>query len=123
MVLLRDVETTDGHSMRRFYDLKLERSRSPMFALTWQIMHRIDESSPLYGVSAADFREGDMRLAVTISGVDETFAAGVTTRYDYAYETVVFDRRFADIFSEGDHPRHIYVNLERFHDLEPVDGR
>ena len=119
MVLLRDVETTDGHSMRRFYDLKLERSRSPMFALSWQIMHRIDESSPLHGVSAADFKEGDMRLAVTISGVDETFAAGITARYDYAHETVVFDRRFVDIFSEGDHPRHIYVNLERFHDLEP----
>ena len=121
MVLLRDVETTDGHSMRRFYDLKLERSRSPMFALSWQIMHRIDESSPLHGVSAADFKEGDMRLAVTISGVDETFAAGITARYDYAHETVVFNRRFVDIFSEGDHPRHIYVNLERFHDLESID--
>ena len=63
LVLLRDLETTDGHSLRRFYDLKLERARSPMFALSWQIMHRIDETSPLYGVTAQQIQEGDMRLA------------------------------------------------------------
>ncbi|MDR3385646.1 MAG: ion channel [Rudaea sp.] len=122
LVLVRDAETTDGHSLRRFYDLKLERARSPMFALTWQIMHRIDETSPLYGVSAQQFEQGDMRLAVTISGVDETFAAGITARHDYAHEDIEFDRRFVDIFAEGDHPRHLYVNLARFHDIQVEDG-
>jgi inward rectifier potassium channel len=119
LVLLRDEETSDGHSLRRFHDLKLERSRSPMFALSWQIMHRIDASSPLYGTSPDDFKDGDMRLAVTISGVDETFAAGITARHDYTYEEVHFNRRFVDIFDEGEHPRHMYLDLQRFHDLEP----
>ncbi len=122
LVLTRDVETADGHSMRRFFDLKLERSRSPLFALSWTIMHKIDETSPLHGVSAADLQSGDMRIAVTLSGVDETFAAGVTARYTYACENVLFDRRFADIFAEGEHARHLYIHLDRFHDLEPVVG-
>ena len=72
MVLIRDEVTSDGHSLRRFHDLKLERARSPVFALSWQIMHRIDEASPLYGVTAQAIEDGDMRLAVTLSGVDET---------------------------------------------------
>jgi inward rectifier potassium channel len=122
LVLLRDEETADGHSLRRFHDLKLERARSPMFALSWQIMHRIDKSSPLHGVTAEQFREGDMRMAVTITGVDETFAAGITARQDYAHEDMRFNRRFVDIFDEGDHPRHIYIDLGRFHDLEPEDA-
>jgi inward rectifier potassium channel len=119
-VLVRDEETSDGHSLTRFYDLKLERSRSPMFALSWAIMHKIDETSPLFGVTAADIEKGDMRLAVTLSGVDETFAAGVTARHTYAHEDVVYGRRFVDIFVDGDHPRHLYIYLDRFHDLEPV---
>jgi inward rectifier potassium channel len=118
LTLVRDEETRDGHSLRRFYDLKLERTRSPMFALTWQIMHRIDESSPLHGVTAQAIQEGDMRLAVTLSGVDEIFAAGITARHTYAHEHILFDRRFVDIFSDGDHPRHLYVDLTRFHDIE-----
>jgi inward rectifier potassium channel len=121
LVLVRDEETADGHSLTRFYDLKLERARSPMFALTWQIMHRIDESSPLYGVTPQAMQDGDMRLAVTLSGMDEIFAAAITTRHTYAYEDIQFDRRFVDIFSEGEHPRHLYVDLNRFHDLQPPE--
>jgi inward rectifier potassium channel len=116
LVLLRDEETSDGHSLRRFFDLKLERARSPMFALSWQIMHRIDESSPLYGVTTQIIRDGDMRLAVTLAGVDETFAAGITARYSYGHEDILFERRFVDIFREGEHARHLYVDLDRFHD-------
>jgi inward rectifier potassium channel len=118
LVLLRDEETSDGHSLRRFFDLKLERARSPMFALSWQIMHRIDESSPLHGVTTQIIRDGDMRLAVTLAGVDETFAAGITARYSYGHEDILFERRFVDIFREGEHARHLYVDLDRFHDHE-----
>lgn len=118
LVLIRDEETVDGHNLRRFYDLKLERARSPMFALSWMIMHRIDETSPLYGITAHAIEEGDMRLAVTISGVDETFAAGINARYNYSHEDILFERRFVDIFIEGDHPRHLYIDLDRFHDIE-----
>jgi inward rectifier potassium channel len=98
----------------------MERARSPMFALSWLIMHRIDTDSPLYGVTAQAIAEGDMRLGVTLSGVDEIFAAGITARHQYAHEDILFDRRFVDIFAEGEHARHLYMDLSRFHDLEPV---
>jgi inward rectifier potassium channel len=120
LVLVRDEKTADGHRLRRFHDLKLERARSPLFALSWMIMHRIDEASPLFGVTAQAIEEGDMRLAVTISGVDETFAAGINARYNYSHEDILFERRFVDIFIEGDHRRHLYIDLDRFHDLENV---
>jgi len=123
LVLVRDEETPDGHSLTRFYDLKLERARSPMFALTWQIMHRIDENSPLYGVTSEAMVEGDMRLAVTLTGMDEIFAAAISARHTYNHEDIQFGRRFVDIFSEGDHPRHLYVDLGRFHELTPERSR
>ncbi len=118
LVLIREESNAEGASMRRFHDLKLERARSPLFALSWLIMHRIDQHSPLLGVTAEAIREGDMRLAITISGVDETFAAAVTARHNYAHEDIVFGGRFVDIFDKGDNDRHLYLNLDRFHDLE-----
>jgi inward rectifier potassium channel len=121
VVLIRDEENAEGATLRRFYDLRLERARSPMFALSWQIMHSIDETSPLHGVTADAIEKGDMRLAVTLSGMDETFAAAVTARHTYAHEDIQFGRRFVDIFSEGEHRRHLYVDLARFHDLEPIE--
>lgn len=122
LVLVRDELTAEGHDLTRFYDLKPERARSPMFALSWLIMHRIDETSPLRGVTPEAIRDGDMRLVVTVSGTDEIFAAGVNARYSYAPEDIVFNRRFVDIFSDGDHPRHTYVDLTRFHDLQDDDN-
>jgi inward rectifier potassium channel len=119
VMLVRDEETPDGHSLVRFYDLKLERARSPLFALSWLIMHTIDESSPLYGISAQAMQDGDMRLSVTLAGTDEIFAAGINARHMYTHEYILFGRRFVDIFSEGDHPRHLYLDFQRFHDHEP----
>lgn len=119
VVLMRDEETAEGHSLRRFYDLKLQRASSPVFALSWQIMHRIDETSPLHGLTAEAIAEGDMRLGTTISGVDETFAAGITARYNYGHAEILFGRRFVDIFTEGDHPDHLYIHMDRFHELQP----
>ncbi|HZP68099.1 MAG TPA: ion channel [Rudaea sp.] len=118
LVLIRDVETKDGHSLTRFFDLNLQRPRTPLFALSWLIMHRIDETSPLYGVDTQMLKDGDMRLAVTIAGTDEVFAANITARYTYAAEHIVFGRRFVDIFLDGDHPRHSYIDMARFHDVE-----
>lgn len=57
LVLLREEVTPEGHRMRRLVDLNLVRDSSPLFTLTWTVMHRIDENSPLYGVNAENAPE------------------------------------------------------------------
>ena len=44
--LLRQTVTAEGHVYRRFQELKVERARTPMFALTWTVLHPIDEFQP-----------------------------------------------------------------------------
>ena len=51
--ITRQRKTAEGSTMRRFEDLKLERAKTPLFALSWSILHVIDETSPLYGSTAA----------------------------------------------------------------------
>ena len=111
--------TLEGSSFRRFYDLKLERQRSSLFALSWTIMHRIDESSPLYGADSAQLAARDVRLLVSITGIEESLAATVHARHSYTHREILFDRRFVDIFSaQADGLTH--MDMARFHDVEPV---
>ena len=42
--------TPEGQHLRRLVDLPLVRSRTPLFSLSWTVMHPIDEHSPLRGL-------------------------------------------------------------------------
>ena len=121
LVLSRIEITLEGSSFRRFYDLKLERSRSSLFALSWTMMHRIDETSPLYGLDAAALAAQEARLQVSITGMEEVLAATVHARFDYAQDAILFGQRFVDVVSQAPGGR-VYVDLARFHDIESDVG-
>jgi hypothetical protein len=52
--LIRAERTKEGDQLRRFYDLKLERSEHPMFVLSWMLFHYIDKDSPLHCVTETE---------------------------------------------------------------------
>ncbi len=109
--------TAEGQMMRRFEDLKVARARSPLFALTWAIMHVIDETSPLYGETLESMEAEGLQIIVVLSGVDETFAQRIHARYAYLPEDIVWDKRFADVILYDEDGRRI-IDYGRFHDVE-----
>ena len=70
--VVRRETTQEGQVFTRFYDLKLERDTTSVFALSWTIMHVIDETSPLWGKSRDDLQAEAATLTVAISGTDDT---------------------------------------------------
>jgi len=94
---LRTHVTSEGERMRRFYDLTLERDRSPLFALSWLVMHRIDASSPLHGLDHEALLKDDVRLLVSMTGIDEAYGQHVYTRYNYDAKHMHFGARFVDV--------------------------
>jgi Inward rectifier potassium channel C-terminal domain len=72
--LVRNTRTKEGAFIRRFEELGVLRSRSPLFALSWTVMHPIDRNSPLRGLDAGELQRQSAELAVTISGIDQVFA-------------------------------------------------
>jgi inward rectifier potassium channel len=95
-VLLTE-QTSEGESFRNFYDLKLERNFSPIFALTWTIVHPIDSSSPLYGKTKKDLEDARAMILISFTGIDETFSQTVYSRFAYTPKDMVWNRRFKDI--------------------------
>lgn len=115
--LTKQVRTAEGHVMRRFDELKVLRSRSPLFALTWAIMHVIDETSPLCGETLASMEAEGAQILVILSGVDETFAQRIHARYSYLPEDILWNKRFADVIVYDEDGARI-VDYGRFHDVE-----
>ncbi len=114
--LARDGTTSEGIQFRRFEELKVARSRTPLFALTWTIMHPIDSASPLKGASPESLAADHAEIIVVLSGADDRYAQRVHARYAYAAAEVIWDRRLADILSVGPGGRRV-VDYGRFHEV------
>jgi inward rectifier potassium channel len=113
--LARQMTTQEGITMRRFEELRLVRARTPLFSLSWTIMHRIDETSPLYGATIDTLYDQQMDIIVLLSGMDETLSQVIYARHAFEADDILFDRRFVDVLREGETGR-MEVDLTRFHD-------
>ncbi len=123
--LLRSEVTAEGHSMRRFYELPLSRQYSPIFALSWMVMHPIDAESPLFGETLESAIEKDLQIVVTLTGLDATVSQTVHANHLYRAEDLVWNRRFVDVLhfrstgsgNEGSR----YIDYANFHETEPLE--
>ena len=118
LTLVRRERTLEGDVFYRVYDLKLERERSSAFALSWTVMHRIDETSPLHNKTREDLLLDDAELYVAISGQDETLNDTVSARTLYQPDDILFGSRYADILFERESGNWA-VDFSKFHNVKP----
>jgi inward rectifier potassium channel len=115
VVLTNDEDDGDGGVIRRLLPLRLERDFSPVFSLSWLVMHEITEDSPLWGKDREALANAGNVLVCSLSGIDDALSATVSARYVYGAEDVRFGHRFVDIIernASGD----LRVDYSRFHD-------
>jgi inward rectifier potassium channel len=119
LTLVRTEISKEGDVMRRFYDLPLVRSYSPLFSLSWTVMHTIDEDSPLYGVTPEVMIENEMELLATFTGLDETVSQTIHTRHSFIPDEILWNMRFVDILSKTKDGRRS-IDYSRFHDVRAL---
>ncbi|HWY25673.1 MAG TPA: ion channel [Nevskia sp.] len=117
--LLRRTTTTQGRTLRRFIDLRLERASTPIISLSWTLIHVIDEQSPLWGMTAQDLEEAGGLLLASISGYEESISASVVARQAYPARKVLFGHEFVDVMDQLPSGE-VVLDVARFHDTEPV---
>lgn len=121
VTLLKNEISPEGQQMRRFYDLNLTRERTPVFALSWLIMHPIDHQSPLSGLSLEELAEVDAELWISLTGLDETFSQTIHSRYAYNIEEIFWNHRLVDIFTIKDDGTR-FLDLRKFHETQPLEA-
>ncbi len=115
--LMRDEVTVEGQYIRRIYDLELLRNHSPSFTLTWSIMHKINQSSPLYNFTKESLTQTRSTIVVSLSGIDETVSQVLHARYNYLPRDIICNSRFVDIIHHTEEG-HRYIEYKHFHNVE-----
>ena len=116
--IIRVERTKEGEQFRRFYELKLDRSDHPIFALSWTLFHVIDTESPLHGLTAADLAESDALLVLNVSGLDDTSSQLLHARHTYSSRDIRWHHRYKDITSVSPQGR-LLLDYTKFHDTVP----
>jgi inward rectifier potassium channel len=113
--------TTEGRSYRRSVELTLVRPRLPVFALSWTLMHRLDDGSPLCGCSEDEFAALVTRLYLSVQARDPMLVADVLDIHEYSVASIAFGMRYVDTisFSEG---HAALVDLTHLSFIEPDVG-
>jgi inward rectifier potassium channel len=114
--IIRAERTKEGDQLRRYYELKLDRSEHPMFVLSWMLFHVIDGDSPLYGATASDLAEGDALLVLNVGGLDDSSAQQLYARHVYSWRDIRWHHRYKDITSVSPQGRFL-LDYTKFDDV------
>ena len=88
--------------MRRLHPMLLSRDRSPLFLLTWTLMHRIDEHSPLHGRTSEELLASQAEIVMAFSGIDETLERPIYAHHNVPASQMLFGQGFVDMMPEED---------------------
>ncbi|WP_277480984.1 ion channel [Catalinimonas alkaloidigena] len=110
----------DHQQKKRVYEnLKLERNKVDFLAMSWTIVHPLDEDSPLFKVTKETFEQQNGEFLVLIKGFDDSFSQEVYARSSYKNDEIVWGRKFKMAY--GSHKKGmvaLWMNL--IHDSEEV---
>jgi len=119
-IVLAMFDRVDGHATRRFSVLSLERNRVALFPLSWTVVHPIEETSPLVGMTERDLAERGAEFLVLLTGLDEIFMQTVHARSSYRYDEIVWGAKFSDVFGQDRSAHDLTVDISRIHAFERV---
>jgi len=116
VVLGLTTTTVEGTPFYRLHDLKLVRDRQGAMRRGWQVMHVIDETSPLFGLDAEGLAKREAELEISLVGLDDVTMQAVHALHSYSDKQILFGKRFGDTLTAlptGD----IVLDLREFNTL------
>jgi len=121
--ILTKIEHVGSSTVRKFYELELERNRVVFFPLSWTVVHPIGPGSPMWGLTHADLSAAEAELLVLLIATDETVSQSVHSRSSYQAEEIVWGAKFANMFMRNESEGIVGMNLDRIHEFEVISSR
>ena len=119
VTLVRDEYSAEGDFMRRFHDIQLVRSHTPVFSLSWTAMHQVLPGGLLDGDTVETLQRDRAQIIVTLTGLDETLAQTIHARHTFNAEDIRWNYRFADVLLTGRHGRRV-IDFNQFNVIYPI---
>jgi inward rectifier potassium channel len=110
----------NGTFKDKFFDLELEFSKINGLALSWTIVHPIDDKSPFYGLNKEEISKTDLEIMVFVKAFDSVFSNNVITRTSYISDEIVWGAKFNMMY----HPNHdksiTILSVNKLNDFDRV---
>jgi inward rectifier potassium channel len=112
----------DGQNyVRKYYNLELERKVVNALALSWTVVHPINENSPMFDFTPENMAEYEAEILVTIKGFDTTFSQVVIGRTSYHFSSLVWNAKFRPVFKRSEDGRETVLELDHLNDFDKLD--
>jgi inward rectifier potassium channel len=110
----------DGSTFYRQHSLRLVRKRLAALVRTWNVMHVVDATSPLFGLTGALLEKLEAEIIVSVNGLDDTSGQTMHGQVVYEAHEIVFGAKLSDVLS-SDASGNLVLDLSRFDDIEPSE--
>jgi inward rectifier potassium channel len=106
--------------IRRFQSLKLDISKISFLALSWTVVHPIDEESAMFGITQEDFKLMNVEVFILLKAIDDAYATQVYTRSSYRNEDVVWNAKFRNIIEQTSSGK-LTIDVNRIHEFDKIE--
>ncbi len=97
LVVILDAPTAEGVPMKRLFELPLIRDHAPLFILSWNLVHILDESSPLYEMLQSNPKNQEFLIYANIGGLDRSIGQTTHAFHAYSPEDMIQGGQFKDV--------------------------
>jgi inward rectifier potassium channel len=111
----------NGKATNQFFNLTLETTKINALALSWTLVHPINEDSPIFGFTATDFANTKGELIVYIKAFDDTFSNNVIARTSFTFEELAYGYKFTPMYKRDDAGTTTVLHLEMLNDYKKVE--
>ncbi len=120
-VVLSWVEKDDiGIDRRKFVELKLRREKIMLFPLNWNLVHRIDEESPLYKKSYEDLKKVDAEFLIMVAAYDESYNQNIHADVSYTCDELVNNAVFKTMYRNNKEGNMTELYLDELDIIEKI---
>lgn len=110
----------NGKATNQFFNLPLEMNKINALALSWTLVHPINEESPLYRFTAQDFANAKGELIIYIKAFDDTFSNNVIARTSYTFEELMYGYKFTPMYNRDNTGTTTVLHLEMLNECTKV---
>ena len=102
---------------REFLPLTLEIEKISFMALSWTIVHPIDDKSPMYNMTKEDFLKSDAEIMILFKAINDTYSDTVYSRTSYKGHELIMNAKFKPLQREQ-RGNKVTVDLRKLDEIE-----
>jgi Inward rectifier potassium channel C-terminal domain/Ion channel len=119
-VTLALIVEENGKFSNQFFTLGLEAVKINALALSWTLVHPINEESPIYNFTQEDFLKANGEILIYIKAFDDTFSNSVIARTSYTFDEVAYGYKFRPMYNRDDTGQTTVLHLEKLNECDKV---